>query len=56
MRTVDAIAADYAGKLRVVKVNTDVSRQAAMNYRIEGIPTLLLFKAGQPVERVVGVL
>ena len=54
--TVDAIAADYAGKLRVVKVNTDVSRQAAMNYRIEGIPTLLLFKAGQPVERVVGVL
>jgi len=54
--TVDAIAAEYSGKLRVVKVNTDVSRQAAMNYRIEGIPTLLLFKGGQPVERVVGVL
>src|ERR1700759_3450805 len=54
--TVDAVANDYAGKLRVVKVNTDVSRQAAMNYRIEGIPTLLLFKGGQPIERVVGVV
>jgi len=53
--TVDALATDYAGRVRVVKVNTDVSRQAAMNYRIEGIPTLLLFKGGQPVERIVGL-
>jgi thioredoxin 1 len=53
--TVDALATDYAGRVRVVKVNTDVSRKAAMNYRIEGIPTLLLFKGGQPVERVVGL-
>ncbi|MBX3442262.1 MAG: thioredoxin [Planctomyces sp.] len=53
--TVEAIANDYAGRVRVVKVNTDDSRQAAMNYRIEGIPTLLLFKDGQPVERVVGL-
>jgi thioredoxin 1 len=53
--TVDAIANDYAGRARVVKVNTDVSRKAAMNYRIEGIPTLLVFKNGQPVERLVGV-
>ena len=54
--TVDAIAADYAGKLRVVKVNTDVSRQAAMNYRIEGIPTLLLFKGGKVVGQIVGAV
>ena len=53
--TVDAIANDYQGRARVVKVNTDVSRKAAMNYRIEGIPTLLVFKNGQPVERLVGV-
>lgn len=53
--TVDAIANDYLGRARVVKVNTDVSRKAAMNYRIEGIPTLLVFKNGQPVERLVGV-
>jgi thioredoxin 1 len=53
--TVDAIANEYAGRVRVVKVNTDVSRQAAMNYRIEGIPTLLVFKGGQPVERLVGL-
>jgi thioredoxin 1 len=54
--TVDAVANEYVGKLRVVKVNTDESRKAAMDYRIEGIPTLLLFKGGQPIERVVGVV
>ncbi len=44
--TVDAIAAEYTGKLRVVKVNTDVSRQAAMNYRIEGIPPCSCSRGG----------
>jgi thioredoxin 1 len=53
--TVEALATDYAGRVKVVKVNTDVSRQAAMNYRIDGIPTLLLFKEGEAVERLVGL-
>jgi len=53
--TVDALAGDYSSKMRVVKVNTDDNRQAAINYRVEGLPTLMLFKNGEPVERIVGL-
>jgi thioredoxin 1 len=52
--TVDAIAADYAGKVKVGKLNVDDNGSTAMRYNIRGIPTLLLFKGGQVVEQRVG--
>ena len=45
--TVDAIANDYAGKVKVGKVNVDENGGTAMRYNVRGIPTLLLFKGGQ---------
>ena len=52
--TVDAIAADFAGKLKVVKLNTDESGEVAMKYGVTSIPTLMVFKGGNMVERVLG--
>jgi thioredoxin 1 len=51
---VDEIAADYAGKVKVGKVNVDENRQVAMDFGVMSIPTLLVFKNGQPAERIVG--
>jgi thioredoxin 1 len=52
--TVDALATEYAGKIKVGKMNTDENQQTPMRYQIRGIPTLLLFKGGKVVEQRVG--
>ncbi len=54
--TVDAIATEYAGKLKVGKVDVDENGGTAMRYNIRGIPTLLLFKGGRVVEQRVGAV
>jgi len=54
--TVAEIAHDYAGKLKVMKLNVDEAMNSAGRYNIRGIPTLLLFKNGQVVEQIVGAL
>src|SRR5579862_7319030 len=54
--TVAEIAQDYAGKLKVVKVNVDESMNSSTRYGIRGIPTLLVFKDGQVVEQIVGAV
>ena len=51
---VDAIAAELAGKLKVVKLNTDEAADIAGRYGIMSIPTLMVFKGGQVVEQMVG--
>lgn len=51
---IEELASEYDGKLKVVKVNTDDSLQTAQNYHISGIPTLIIFKDGEPVEQMVG--
>lgn len=43
-------------QLRVVKINTDNYPQLASKYRIHALPTLVLFKQGQPVERIEGAV
>lgn len=53
--TLDEIAAEYSGKVDVVKINTDENPDLAASYSISGIPTLILFKDGEPVDRVSGV-
>jgi thioredoxin 1 len=51
---VEGLAADYDGKVKVCKINVDENRELSMEYRIAGIPTIVMFKAGREVERVVG--
>jgi thioredoxin 1 len=54
--TVDAVATDYSGRVKVGKLNVDQNGGTAMRYNIRGIPTLLLFKGGQIVEQKVGAV
>jgi thioredoxin 1 len=51
---VEGVAATYAGKLKVAKVNVDQSTGTPSRYGIRGIPTLLFFKGGQVIDQVVG--
>jgi len=51
---VEAIAEQYAGRVRVGKLNVDENLSVTSRYNIRGIPTLLLFKAGQIQEQLVG--
>jgi len=52
---IDELAAEYSGAVKVGKVNIDDNQQSAFNYGIEAIPTLIVFKAGQPVQRFQGI-
>lgn len=54
--TVDALAEEYNGKVKVGKMNVDENMDTPGRYNIRGIPTLLLFKGGQVVEQRVGAL
>lgn len=51
---VKQLADDWEGKVKVFKLDVDDNPQIAMDYQIMGVPTLMLFKGGQPVERVSG--
>jgi thioredoxin 1 len=50
------IAAEYAGRLKVVKLNVDENMNAAGRFNIRGIPTLLIFKGGQVADQIVGAV
>ena len=52
---IEKIAADYAGKVKVGKVDTDANRDISMKFGISAIPTVLLFKDGQVVQKFVGL-
>lgn len=52
----DEVATEYSDKLKIVKLNTDENLKTAKEYTISGLPTLLLFKNGKPVERLVGLM
>ncbi len=52
----EELAGEYAGKLKVAKVNVDEHQDAARQYGIASIPTLLLFKGGQLVDRAIGAM
>lgn len=53
---IDEISKDYEGKLKVVKLNTDDNIRTAQEYSISGIPSLIIFKGGEAVEKLVGLL
>ena len=52
----DEVAGTYQGKLQIAKVNVDENRAVPAQFGIRGIPTLILFKDGQPAATKVGAL
>ena len=52
----DDVAGDYAGKLKIVKLNIDDNNQTAPQYGIRGIPTLMIFKNGTAAATKVGAI
>ena len=53
---VEELAEEYDGQIKFGKVDVDSNPKVATNYGIRGIPTLLIFKAGEPVDQVVGAV
>ncbi len=53
---IEEIAGDYEGTVKVGKLNVDDNQNAAMSYRVMSIPTVILFKDGEPVETIVGAV
>lgn len=53
---VEQIASEYEGKAKVGKVNVDYNPQVSVKYGIRSIPSLLIFKDGQVVDQIVGVV
>jgi thioredoxin 1 len=54
--TVDEVAAQYTGQVKVVKLDTDQNPSIASQYGIRSIPTLIVFKGGRQVDTVVGAV
>ncbi|MCU0452176.1 MAG: thioredoxin [Bacteroidetes bacterium] len=54
--TVEELANEYQGKLKVGKVDVDNNQQVAMKFGIRSIPTLLVFKGGKVVDQIVGAV
>ncbi|MCX6552084.1 MAG: thioredoxin [Acidobacteria bacterium] len=54
--TIDAVAADLDGKLAVGKLNVDDHPGVSSRFGIRGIPTMILFKGGKPVDQIVGLV
>jgi thioredoxin 1 len=52
--TLVEIATEHEGRLRIAKLNVDDTPETAMRYNVMSIPTLLVFKGGEPVKRLVG--
>ena len=50
------VAKEYTGKLKVAKLNVDDNNSTASKYQVRGIPTLILFKSGNEIDRKVGAL
>ena len=53
---VEEIAKDYAGKLKVGKVDVDMNPEISMKFGVRSIPTLMVFKGGKVVEQVIGAV
>ena len=52
----EQLAAEYAGKLKVAKVDVDANQQTGMRFNVRSIPTLMFFKDGRHVDTVVGAV
>jgi thioredoxin 1 len=54
--TVEELAVEYKGQLKVVKVDVDQNQDIAIRYGVQSIPTLMVFKEGKMVERILGAV
>jgi thioredoxin 1 len=54
--TIDGLATDYLGKIKVGKVNVDENQGTPSKYGVRGIPTIILFKDGKVFDQVVGAV
>jgi thioredoxin 1 len=54
--TVEELAKEYSGKVKVLKLNTDENSEIASMYKIMGIPTIMFFKDGIKIDQIVGVV
>jgi thioredoxin 1 len=52
----EQIATEQSGKLKIVKLNVDENTETPMKFNVTGIPTMILFKDGKMVERIVGFM
>ena len=50
------LADEYAGTLKITKLDVDQNPQTSMQFGVQSIPTMILFKGGQPVERLIGYM
>lgn len=53
---IDEVANEFEGKVNVCKINTDENLKSAKEYSISGLPSILIFKGGKPIERLVGLM
>jgi thioredoxin 1 len=53
---VEEVAAEYQGKIKVMKLNVDDSQKSAVAYGVRSIPTLMLFKDGKVADTVIGLV
>lgn len=53
---IDELAKEFEGKVKFVKIKADENMQTAQKYSISGVPCLLIFKNGEPVERIVNIV
>jgi thioredoxin 1 len=53
--TIEKIATDYSGKVKVGKLDTDANREVSIKYGISAIPTVILFKNGEVAQKFVGL-
>ena len=53
---VEQVASQYKGKVKVIKINIDTNQAAAAQFRVQGVPTFILFKGGQQVWRQSGAM
>jgi len=53
--TIDELASEYAGRVKIGKLNTEDNRETPVKYNVQAIPTVLIFKGGQVVQKFVGL-
>ena len=54
--TMDRIAAERAGRLKVVKLNVDENPQTSARFQVQAIPTMILFRDGKPIDQIRGAV
>ena len=53
--TIEDLATQFKGKAKVGKIDTDSNREVTLKYNINAVPTVILFKDGEPAKRIVGM-